>query len=108
MVLKKHHTELLEFFLMSCRKICVNCRAILGSSLGEIASNLLDNKKVFNRSNMQKMHIANVLREGKLYKKATAAHFATVTVSTLLVAESDPDQKETLIKLIMNMLSLET
>jgi prophage maintenance system killer protein len=26
---------------------------------------------------------------------------------TLLVAESDPDQKETLIKLIMNMLSLE-
>jgi len=26
---------------------------------------------------------------------------------TLLVAESDPNQKETLIKLIMNMLSLE-
>jgi len=30
-----------------------------------------------------------------------------LAVLTLLVAESDPNQKETLIKLIMNMLSLE-
>ncbi len=56
---------------------------------------------------MQKMHITNVLREGELYKKATAAKFATVAALTLLVAESDPNQKDTLIKLIMNMLSLE-
>ncbi|MDD4274224.1 MAG: hypothetical protein PHG14_10920 [Desulfobacter postgatei] len=51
--------------------------------------NALDEGEVTEESNMQKLHIANSDRP------------------SLLVAESDPKQKETMIRLIMNILAPE-
>lgn len=71
-------------------------------------------------------HINNVFKEGELDVNSTCAKFAQVHFNqrlfdkngevvindtglaalTLLVAESDPKQKDILIKLIMNMLSI--
>jgi hypothetical protein len=67
------------------------------------------------------MHLKNIYKTGELQSDATAKDFLVVRTEgkrrvkrnlndtglaalTLLVAESDPKQKETLIKLIMNLL----
>lgn len=58
------------------------------------------------------MHLRNIFSDGELDEVATAKDFLAVQtegrrqVQRRLVAESSPDQKDTLIRLIMNMLAL--
>lgn len=97
-------------------------------------ANAIRDEEIDEKSNMQKMHIANSDRPVTFYdldvvisvgyrikspqgvqcnhrllndKGDMIINNTGLAALTLLVAESDPNQKETLIKLIMNMLSLE-
>lgn len=69
------------------------------------------------------MHLKNVFQDGELAEEATTKEFLVVQAEgtrnvqrsdiglaalTLLVAESDPAQKDVMIRLVMNMLAPET
>jgi hypothetical protein len=79
--------------------------------------NLFKEGELERESNMQKMHIANsdkpvdfLNRNGRLLDAADQPVINDIGLAalTLLVAESDPTHKETMIRLIMNMLATGT
>ena len=69
--------------------------------------NAMKEGEVSEESNMQKLHIANSDRPVTFYDRREEAviNDSGLAALTLLVAESDPRQKETMIRLIMNILT---